>query len=124
MTLFEHIENLCIQISDLSELKKQTKVEYYQNKTNPEDKFTSLEDAFKRELNLANYEKIVNYTSTKKDFIKEVFGFENHKITKEEIEKIEYFLSILKATQPQSRTKEEEVKVEGKIDLAKFEKKK
>ena len=80
-SMYEEIKRICVEVGtvkDLSVIKRKT---VYQNKTNPEDTFNYLEEAFAKGLDLAKYEKIVVEKKIKLEIVKTIFGNADFKMT-------------------------------------------
>jgi len=72
-TLFEQIQAVNNQVSDIKLIHEDITVVYYQHKTEPDKSFTDLHEAFKNGLNLSEYEEKTKIFSLKEKLRNEIF---------------------------------------------------
>lgn len=80
---FEQLAELAKKYFKYPDLNKIATKTVYQNLKDESDTFTNPDEFITRKLNGADYKKVVLLSSPKDDFLKEFFGTDEYKITKD-----------------------------------------
>lgn len=105
-TLYEQIEEVVKTAGETKDFYKVKETVTFRNIKNPKLVVNSLEEAVEKGLNLAEYHKVVETFSPKKDTLKAIFG-EDAPLSKEKVQVLNKFSAVLQRLQVKDISKEE-----------------